>query len=204
MFRIQTKEELLEIPKIASERSKVLLFCSLQLFSAIAGLVISFTARKSRLLTIVNSLNSLLAILGLIGAYDLKKKFLGVHGVATFCGLGGFFLFQVFEAILTSRNMNDQFILFMYSIPYLVDFISGFFSVSLLVTLLEADGKYSGVELQQGKQCVVCIDRKRKVLIYPCGHKCLCRECAKGLVANRSYCPICRGLIQDMVNIYSS
>lgn len=38
--------------------------------------------------------------------------------------------------------------------------------------------------------CIVCADAKKNIMLLPCNHMCLCKECAN---LNRfKYCPICR------------
>jgi hypothetical protein len=39
-------------------------------------------------------------------------------------------------------------------------------------------------------ECVCCLDVTPDITISPCGHKCICKECSKGLLNRR--CPICR------------
>jgi hypothetical protein len=43
-------------------------------------------------------------------------------------------------------------------------------------------------EVAWKKHCVVCLVRERDVVLYPCTHCCLCRECKRSVFA----CPICR------------
>lgn len=48
--------------------------------------------------------------------------------------------------------------------------------------------------------CVVCLDKKKVVLIYPCGHLCVCQGCANKL---EGQCPVCRGKVTDVVKVYA-
>ena len=50
------------------------------------------------------------------------------------------------------------------------------------------------------KQCVVCLDRPRKVMIIPCNHYCLCQECERQL----DKCPICTKRIRRVEKIFDS
>ena len=50
------------------------------------------------------------------------------------------------------------------------------------------------------KQCVVCLDRPRKVMIIPCNHYCLCQECERRL----DKCPICTKRIRRVEQIFDS
>ena len=48
-------------------------------------------------------------------------------------------------------------------------------------------------------ECCVCTARPARVALKPCGHLCLCLECSPSVVA---LCPLCRGEIQDRINIF--
>jgi Zinc finger, C3HC4 type (RING finger) len=53
--------------------------------------------------------------------------------------------------------------------------------------------------------CVVCQDRKAAHAVVPCGHHCLCNECAVNLVATAAgshRCPLCRTHVQSTLKIY--
>ena len=42
-------------------------------------------------------------------------------------------------------------------------------------------------------ECVVCFVRERDVVLYPCTHFCLCRECKRSVFR----CPMCRSAIRE-------
>ena len=46
-------------------------------------------------------------------------------------------------------------------------------------------------------ECVICMDAKTTHLIVPCGHKCICAQCAKEVDQTNS-CPVCR---QDIIMV---
>jgi len=48
---------------------------------------------------------------------------------------------------------------------------------------------------KKDRTCVVCLDREREVVLHPCGHYCLCKECSDHL----RQCPICRQQIEYTV-----
>lgn len=53
-------------------------------------------------------------------------------------------------------------------------------------------------------ECVVCQDRVAERAIVPCGHHCLCDECAHQLVSvGNGKCPLCRGNVQSTLKIFS-
>lgn len=49
--------------------------------------------------------------------------------------------------------------------------------------------------------CVVCLERRRRVVILPCWHLVLCTECC-GQMANNAKCPICRQNAEDVQVVY--
>ena len=56
-------------------------------------------------------------------------------------------------------------------------------------------------------ECVICHTSPSSRAIIPCGHHCLCDDCAVTLVASSPaarLCPLCRGGIQSTLRIYSS
>jgi len=53
-----------------------------------------------------------------------------------------------------------------------------------------------------GSRCVVCLDGRADCAAIPCGHMCLCEECAYELKTTVSSCPICRCAIMFAQRIY--
>lgn len=52
---------------------------------------------------------------------------------------------------------------------------------------------------KEAKQCVVCLDRPRVVMMRPCNHYCICEECSKHL----SRCPICTNHFTRMEKVFN-
>ena len=53
--------------------------------------------------------------------------------------------------------------------------------------------------------CSVCLNEKIEVIIQPCGHACICRDCANILMQSvERKCPICRHSIKKIQNVYLS
>ncbi|CAB9511486.1 RECEPTOR-LIKE PROTEIN KINASE-like 1 [Seminavis robusta] len=54
------------------------------------------------------------------------------------------------------------------------------------------------------KSCVVCMENDVSVVLVPCGHPCLCKECAtfQGLMRLRNKCPECRNFITRAMRMY--
>jgi hypothetical protein len=47
--------------------------------------------------------------------------------------------------------------------------------------------------------CVICLCTEREIVLHPCMHCCLCKECY--LMLPRKRCPLCRKVITDVRNI---
>jgi hypothetical protein len=52
--------------------------------------------------------------------------------------------------------------------------------------------------------CVLCLDAEKDHIIIPCGHQCLCGECAERLKrAKHPTCPLCRGDLQQTYKVFA-
>lgn len=51
----------------------------------------------------------------------------------------------------------------------------------------------------ESKQCVVCLDNPRRLMVKPCNHYCLCEECRRHL----TNCPICTGRIVQVEVVFN-
>jgi len=58
-------------------------------------------------------------------------------------------------------------------------------------------------ELEESKLCTFCLERSVAIILLPCGHACLCKECAK-LLGTKTLvnCPICRVPITHYHDVY--
>ncbi|KAH8413574.1 hypothetical protein KR009_012362 [Drosophila setifemur] len=53
------------------------------------------------------------------------------------------------------------------------------------------------------RRCVVCLERSRNIVIMPCRHLCLCKECSQQLLSHmEERCPICRNYITSFLPVY--
>lgn len=87
-----------------------------------------------------------------------------------------------------------------------------FFSITVLlcgVWLYNAYKKYkSELEYQRLEEensndddrCSVCLLGNKNIVLIPCGHVCICREC----VVHVNRCPVCRKMIERKIPIYRS
>lgn len=54
------------------------------------------------------------------------------------------------------------------------------------------------------EQCVVCLSDSIEYSCFPCGHACLCRNCANSMVSderNNNTCPICRSHLEKIIKL---
>ena len=49
-------------------------------------------------------------------------------------------------------------------------------------------------------QCVICMAKERTHLLFPCGHKCLCVNCADP--ARITTCPLCRRPVVGITEVF--
>lgn len=58
--------------------------------------------------------------------------------------------------------------------------------------------KRSGTGMRRSRKpkCLVCKSRPREVLLLPCSHLCVCRDCSKQNTQTTGTCPLCESSIQ--------
>lgn len=52
-----------------------------------------------------------------------------------------------------------------------------------------------------GKECVICMSELRDTTVLPCRHMCMCSGCAKLLRHQTNRCPICRTMVEGLLEI---
>jgi hypothetical protein len=63
-----------------------------------------------------------------------------------------------------------------------------------------ADGKEQPMT---GRKCIVCRTRSSTLAYHPCGHLCLCRDCAPKWQETSSRCPVCNGTGEPLTIYFS-
>ena len=61
-----------------------------------------------------------------------------------------------------------------------------------------------GAEVADSLSCVVCLGAEREVILLPCGHVCVCADCADILITAGHTCPVCRANIDTVLPAYVS
>lgn len=51
--------------------------------------------------------------------------------------------------------------------------------------------------------CVVCQDRDKCVVLFPCRHLCVCEPCARELQRLGQFCPLCRRFVVSQVAVFT-
>jgi len=53
-------------------------------------------------------------------------------------------------------------------------------------------------------QCLICLDGKAEIVVYRCGHLCMCHKCSLTLPHHQTTvtCPVCRAPIVDLIRVY--
>ena len=65
--------------------------------------------------------------------------------------------------------------------------------------------RLAGAGVKRGRDddalCCVCKSNDKTSLLIPCGHKCLCEQCAKRFHRG-ARCPLCRAAVQSVQRVY--
>jgi hypothetical protein len=48
--------------------------------------------------------------------------------------------------------------------------------------------------------CCICLENKKNILLMPCKHLCLCKDCVKHI---DDCCPVCRSHVTNSITVYS-
>jgi hypothetical protein len=56
---------------------------------------------------------------------------------------------------------------------------------------------------EEETMCVVCMDAPKDRIVLPCMHLCACGPCAQRLMELATSCPVCRGPVERMAQVFS-
>ena len=211
----------LKFPEEIKKHRQILIYMTFfQIFSSIIGMFY-IVFRRSIIYFFINFLGITLAICGLNGAVQVNQLHLMIHCVLTTSIIGAFFIYQLLELFLVrdtsygvKDRMNDNILLFLFSLPYLYDFMAGVFNYMFLKKisdymkyqlqskemLLDFDKdiknlrkRYSNKDVDKhlqscpDKMCIICIDSERDTIMNPCGHVVCCFSCTEKVFSNKQF-----------------
>lgn len=70
---------------------------------------------------------------------------------------------------------------------------------SLAASRKERRQRVRDTDLREDQLCVVCRTNPREIILLPCGHVCLCEDCAGDI---NNDCPLCRTPISQKMAAY--
>lgn len=47
-------------------------------------------------------------------------------------------------------------------------------------------------KIYETEECVICMENDNEVVMYPCGHFCMCKSCSDQIIKTTNKCPLCR------------
>lgn len=65
--------------------------------------------------------------------------------------------------------------------------------------LLKLENEKKKGNLDDISRCVICLENKNEILLYPCRHVCLCQECSRQTISN---CPVCYTIIKNKKRVF--
>lgn len=187
----------------------------------------SYIGRPSRLVLVISSAQTLLAVVGLFGALKVQGWQIAAHVVMMGGLSAAYVLTLVAQALFVDDGGNGPLpswvipaVLIAFSCCLLGCLV---FNVLLGISILElqeaeetSDEGESSDELddeelaRQARQmddseaCCVCMDTPKNAVLTPCGHRAVCIDCGNRLLARSIRCPICRQHISAVVRVYDS
>jgi len=66
------------------------------------------------------------------------------------------------------------------------------------VQLLKKENEKMKQIALEDRLCVICFEEQKNAIFVPCGHVATCMSCAKQMI----YCPICRGNVNMVVQVF--
>jgi Zinc finger, C3HC4 type (RING finger) len=187
---------------------RMYVFLGIQGFSGFIGLLLAVMIRKSKVLIAIHTLIMIFTVLGVSGYKNQSQIFVLIHGYLTSILSISIFIYYIIQQIIVQGNILEIFL----TMPFIVDAFVGVMSLLFINKLWDktavnpedpsnSTGDLSEKLLRSNK-CCVCKDKVPNVVIYACGHKCLCFNCSLSFTKNRSTCPICRKTIADVIRVY--
>ena len=148
VFKILYEEHLppkyKEIPQeILVKRNDLIYLCLFQIVASVLGMFY-IIFRRSYIYLVINLFTFILAFCGVYGSVFMNLIYLLIHCLFTSSVTGGFFIYQIFDFFLVEdtsygvkKRINDNLILFIFSLPYIFDFCVGVYNYLFLKSISE-------------------------------------------------------------------
>jgi hypothetical protein len=190
-------------------KTKITWVLAVQIFSGFVGTFLALTIRKTRVLVFTHVLFVVLALVGIAGIRLHSRYAFLISTFTTFVVSIALFMYQFITTMARQFDSTDIFL----SSPFLVDFVVGCVCLKFFAEFYKQDAEHMEPKfedednhrerlLRSHGKCCVCRDRTAFMVLYRCGHKCLCGVCSEVFVKGVSKCPLCRKLVTDIVQIY--
>jgi len=186
----------------------------LQIISSILSMLF-IIFRRSFLYLFVSLLTLILAVCGVTGSMKMHQIYLLIHCVFTISITAGFMIYQLVDFFLApdtsygnQERINDNFIMFIFTLPFTFDFAVGVYNYYFLKNIAVINERNKEINHRDEEQsidlefnrkkiseeqvdqfiagvdsriCIICMDKNRDVVLNPCGHVLCCDECAKNI-----------------------
>lgn len=97
-----------------------------------------------------------------------------------------------YSAPITDLNFSEMRGKFFYRVKkHQIKIIDGVDELNEIMdqTKISIDNIYQTTD---DTDCIICMENEYDVVMVPCGHYCMCNECANKILNSTSKCPICR------------
>jgi hypothetical protein len=70
---------------------------------------------------------------------------------------------------------------------------------------LQHDDDDNDVAVSPDEECIVCMHRRRRLVLVPCGHLCYCTPCHERVYADNrdACCPMCKAAVRETIRVYA-
>ena len=58
-------------------------------------------------------------------------------------------------------------------------------------------------QCESARECCVCMTEEKNWIFIPCGHACVCKECAKDIMGSTRECPLCCAKASGSFQVFS-
>ncbi|OMJ92774.1 hypothetical protein SteCoe_4408 [Stentor coeruleus] len=179
----------------------------IQTFFSIIGILLSLVLKTSRQLVFVHFFLLCLSFVAIFGYNSQSRTALMIHGYFTLVITISLLIYIAIAQYLLEINYS----LIIIGSIFTPDLIISFFTITFLNNLKPIEQEYNILADEPSNDadthnylhlCCICQVSEANMVVYRCGHRCLCTTCSERFTKNLSKCPICRKIIEDMVKVY--